>query len=218
MMSGFFAEDGQYVDLKSYALFSDGNPALVGNLETALGDYAVALQANTKRRALQRWQIESLPDWYLYTKSGGSLAAWQLREIDRDFLIFDFVLIMTIALAAIGVTNTVLIQVHFRHREFPVLRTVGTDRWQVLKMLILEGAIIGLVSVLLALPVGNLLGAVSVSLLDRFTLFDYGFSFALGDTLWITALALLILTCSAAALYPGLSATRVSSAESLHYQ
>lgn len=35
--TGFFAEDGRYVDLKSYAVFSNGNPLFAGNLERTLG-------------------------------------------------------------------------------------------------------------------------------------------------------------------------------------
>ncbi|MGD2063056.1 MAG: ABC transporter permease [Nitrospirota bacterium] len=213
---GFFAEDGQYVDLKSYALFSDGNPVFAGNLETTLGEYAVARPAGPGWNRLKPWQAEALTPWYRHVKSGRSLGRWQVREIDRDFLIFDFVLLMTVILASIGVTNTMLIQVRSRQRELAVLRTVGIGRWQVFRMLLLEGGIIGIVGAGLALVVGNLLGAISVSFLDRFTLFDYHFDFSATDTLWITALALA--TCASAAIYPAVSATRIPAAESLHYE
>ena len=213
---GFYAEDGQYIDLKSYALFSDGNPVFAGNLEKTLGDYIKARPAGNGRDRLERWQENALQKHYRFMKSGHSVGSWQLNEINRDFLIFDFVLIMTIILAAVGVTNTLLIQVHSRQREFSVLRTIGMDRQQVMRMLVLEGVIIAMVSALLALVVGNILGAVSVSFLDRFSLFDYRFVFSPGDTAWITILALI--TCSIAALYPAVSAARISSAESLHYE
>jgi len=121
-----------------------------------------------------------------------------------------------LVLAAIGVTNTMLIQVRARQREFAVLRTVGMDRWQVLRMLLLEGLLIGTVSALLALIIGSLLAVVSVVFLDRFTLFEYHFSFSWRDTFWISALALV--TCCISAIYPALGATKVSAAESLHYE
>ena len=38
---GFFADDGQYVDLKSYFVFSDRNPLFAGPLEKTLGDYYI---------------------------------------------------------------------------------------------------------------------------------------------------------------------------------
>ena len=123
---------------------------------------------------------------------------------------------MTIVLAALGVTNNILIQVHTRGREFSVLRTLGVTRLQTMRLLWLEGNIIGLVAALLSLLLGNALGAISVSFLDRFTLFEYQFVFSVRDSLWISGLALA--TCSAAAIYPALVANRISSAESLHYE
>jgi ABC-type antimicrobial peptide transport system permease subunit len=69
---------------------------------------------------------------------------------------------------------------------------------------------------LLAAVVGNALGAVSVSFLDHFTLFDYSFRLS-----W-TATGLFSLacigTCLIAAIYPAFVAIRMSSAESLHYE
>jgi putative ABC transport system permease protein len=159
---------------------------------------------------------DALYPFYLRTMYGAVRGYWQMREIDRDFRIFDFILAMTVFLAAIGVANTMLINVHARGREFSVLRTIGMDRWQIAKMLLAEGIIVGLVGALLAAAVGNALGAISVSFLDHFTLFDYAFTFSIGDTVLFSALC--IATCSVAAIYPAIVAARLSSAESLHYE
>lgn len=214
--TGFFAEDGKYVDLKSYAVFSDGNRLFADNLERTLGLYGTAGYRDGKFWLWRPLQHDALYPYYLRTHHGLVRGYYRTREIDRDFLIFDFILAMTILLAAIGVANTLLIQVHARGREFSVLRTVGMGRWQVTKMLLAEGAIIGLVGALLAAVVGNALGAVSVSFLDHFTLFDYSFRLS-----W-TATGLFSLacigTCLIAAIYPAFVAIRMSSAESLHYE
>jgi putative ABC transport system permease protein len=123
---------------------------------------------------------------------------------------------MTVLLAAIGVANTLLIQVHSRGREFSVLRTVGMGRLQITKMLLAEGAIIGLVGALLAAVVGNALGAVSISFLDHFTLFDYQIRLSWQATLVFSLVC--FGTCLIAAIYPAFVAIRMSSAESLHYE
>jgi putative ABC transport system permease protein len=211
---GFFAEDGQYVDLKSYFLFSDGNPLFANNLERSLGDYAVARKRGVG--APSSGDGAALQAHYRAVKRGWELGAWQQAEIDRDFLIFDFVLIMTGVLAAVGVTNNILIQVHARKREFSVLRTVGVSRDQTTRVLLVEGAIIGLVSAMLALVLGHTLGAISVAFLDRFTLFEYVFVFSLQTGVLVSFLA--VATCCLAAVYPALLANRISSAESLHYE
>lgn len=211
---GFFAEDDQYVDLKSYMLFSDGNPLFADNLERTLGDYAAARPRGPGHPGAGA--IRALSPFYTATKEGHSLEAWQRAEIDRDFLIFDFILAMTVILAAVGVTNNILIQVRTRDREFAVLRTVGVSRMQTLRLLLVEGAVIGLVAALLSMLLGNTVGAISVAFLDRFTLFDYQFVYSPEDSLLISLLA--VATCSLAAVCPAFEAFRISSAESLHYE
>jgi len=213
---GLVPEDGRYVDLRSYAVFSDGNPLFADNLERTLGQFGVARFSDGTPPWRHRLSEDALYPYYLLTHYGAWRGFQRRAEIDRDFLIFDFILLMTIGLAAIGVANTLLIQVHGRNREFSVLRTIGMNRWQVVKMLIAEGVIVGLVGALLASVIGNLLGAVSVSFLDHFTLFDYRFQLSLTATGLIFALC--VATCFAAALYPAFIANRISSAESLHYE
>ena len=97
-----------------------------------------------------------------------------------------------------------------------MLRTLGVSRLQTMRLLLVEGGINGLVAALLALFLGNAMGAISVSFLDRFTLFEYEFVYSVRDSLWISLLA--VATCSVAALYPAFVANRISSAESLHYE
>lgn len=210
---GFYAEDGRYVDQKSYFILSEGNPLFADNLERTLGRYGVARFPDGRVRAVRG---DALYPYYLRSWYGIVRGHMQIREIDRDFLIFDFILILTVILAAIGVANTLLIQVFGRSREFSVFRTLGMGRWQVVRLLLAEGMIVGLVGAFLAAIVGNVLGAVSVGFLDHFTLFDYRFRFSWSDTLVISAIC--IITCLCAAIYPSVVALRSSSAESLHYE
>jgi ABC-type antimicrobial peptide transport system permease subunit len=114
------------------------------------------------------------------------------------------------------VANSILIQVMARQRELSVLRSVGASRIQTIRMLVAEGAVIGLVAGVLSLAVGHAFGAVSIAFLDRFTLFDY--SLSLSPMASIAMVGLAVVVCSLAAIYPALVAGRVSSAESLHYE
>jgi putative ABC transport system permease protein len=213
---GFYLESAQYVDLKSYALFSDGNPIFADNLEKSLGRYAAARPFGRAQPFLYRQQEDALYPWYVTVKRGRFQGYWQRREIDRDFLIFDFILVGTVILAGIGVANTMLIQVRARDREFAVLKSIGISRGQVARMLLIEGTIIGCVSAVLAIVIGNGLGAISIRFLDHFTLFDYFLRISLPATLYISALC--VMTCVVASVYPAFIANRASSAESLHYE
>lgn len=213
---GYFDESARYVDLKSYIVMSDGNPMFAGNLERALGVLAAARSTDPRIPVYMLSRPDAIYPYYLRTSYGPWRTYMQTHEIDRDFLIFDFILVMTVALAGIGVANTMLLQVQARSREFSVLRMVGMSGPQVARLLLVEGVIVGLVGAMLAIAVGNALGAASVSFLDHFTLFDYSFRFSWVATAAFSALC--VLTCAAAALYPSLVATRTSSAESLHYE
>jgi putative ABC transport system permease protein len=214
--TGYYAEDGRYVDMKSYMVFSNGNALFKDNLERTLGNYGAARFADGSLPLWRPLPHDALYPYYLRKNFGLLRGHWQKTEIDRDFRIFDFILSMTVLLAAIGVANTLLIQVHARGRDFSVLRMIGMDRWQITKMLLAEGLIIGFVSALLAGIVGNALGAVSVSFLDHFTLFEYQFRLSKMDTVLFSGLCVLV--CCLAAIYPAIVATRMSSAESLHYE
>lgn len=211
---GFFADEGQYVDLKSWFLFSEGNPIFSGYLERSLGDYGVVSKRNGGIPETD--DLDALRPHYRAVGVGWQMGDWQQDEIDRDFLIFDFILVMTVVLAAVGVANAILIQVHARERELSVLRMVGVSRGQTTRLLLVEGAVIGIASALLALVLGHALGAISVAFLDRFTLFDYRFVFSPGAGALISSLA--VATCCLSAIYPSIVANRTSSAESLHYE
>ncbi len=213
---GTFVENAQYVDIKSFALFSDGNPLFHGNLEKTLGDFAVARSAKNNKGSIAYHQRHSLEPYYEFTKSGRGMQHWQLREIDKDFLIFDFILFMTIILAFIGIVNTLLIQVHSRGRELSVLKTLGIDRIQMFRLLLVEGLVIGLVGAVLAVMLGTALGMVSVSFLNHFTLFQYEYIWSTEATLLISCFA--VFTCCVSAIYPAFIATKISTAESLHYE
>ena len=50
------------------------------------------------------------------------------------------IILIILVLAAIGVANSILIQVHAREREFAVLRTLGISKGQTVRLLLVEGA------------------------------------------------------------------------------
>jgi putative ABC transport system permease protein len=214
--AGTFPEQSSYIDLKSFALFSDGNPLFRDNLELTLGNFAEARSDGTRKQGEGVEEYYDLKPFYSYSKSGRELRSWQISEIERDFLIFDFILAMTVVLTFIGIVNTLLIQVHSRGRELSVLKTLGVDRNQMFRLLLAEGMVIGLVGGLLAIVLGTALGVVSVSFLDSFTLFEYNFVWSTRETLSILLFA--VFTCCVSAIYPAMVATRMSTAESLHYE
>jgi putative ABC transport system permease protein len=211
---GYYAQDGQYVDLKSWFLFHHQAALFADNLALTVGDRLAVRQLSGV--APQEHNLGLFWGSYRVRGQGLEQRRWQTQEIDRDFSIFDFILGLTLVLAAVGVANSLLIQVLARRRELSLLRTLGVSRGQTVRLLVVEGAVIGGVGGLFALVLGHVFAALGIGFLDRFTLFDYAFHVSVGSALG--ALGLAVITCCLAALYPALVAGRLSSAESLHYE
>lgn len=143
------------------------------------------------------------------------------RMIDSQFgIIIIFLMIMALLLAVVGglgLMGTMSINVLERTREIGVLRAIGASTAAVLKIVIIEGVLIGIISwvlgAVLALPFSLLLSnAVGVAFL-RMPL-DFAFSFA-GLILW---LGLVVTLAALASALPAWNASRVSVRDVLAYE
>ena len=77
-------------------------------------------------------------------RTGAGLRRHYQREIDRDFAIFDAVLLLTGVLAGLGLLNSLLVAGIERRKETGLLRAVGLTRRQVSALLLAEAGMIGL--------------------------------------------------------------------------
>ena len=65
----------------------------------------------------------------------------QVFEINKDFIIFDIILLLATLLAGLGV---MLVQLQARDRELALYQVLGMMRSQVILLVIAEGLMIGL--------------------------------------------------------------------------
>ena len=77
-------------------------------------------------------------------------------DIDRDFILFDILIVLTALLAGLGVLNGQLLAALERTREFGILRSLGTTRGQIAGTVLLEALIVGLMGGLLGATLGTL--------------------------------------------------------------
>ncbi|MEI9952582.1 MAG: FtsX-like permease family protein [Pseudomonadota bacterium] len=153
---------------------------------------------------------------HVFATSGLWYAASRWRETNSDFLIFDIIILLTSILAAIGVANQLILAVHTRRRELALLRVLGMTADQIRKMLLLEGAFVGLLGGTMAVLLGIPLGFGSIAALKLVSAFEVHF-----DLPWyyppltvVGAVTIALL----AALYPAIRAGGARSAESIHYE
>ncbi|MGB0714151.1 MAG: ABC transporter permease, partial [Gammaproteobacteria bacterium] len=80
---GYYPVREQYVDMRTYALFTDGNPLFRNNMEKRLGDLAIARAAGDDTEP-SRAQILRVAPQYQAQWRAGWLGWRQQQEIDRD--------------------------------------------------------------------------------------------------------------------------------------
>jgi putative ABC transport system permease protein len=145
-----------------------------------------------------------------------------IREnIEYQFNIIVILLsIMAILIAIVGglgLTGTMSINVLERTREIGVIRAVGASDASVVKIFIVEGLFIGMLSwmigAILALPISRMLSdAVGTSLLEA--PLSYTFS-TQGALLW---LAIVLILSALASILPAWNASRLTVREVLAYE
>jgi putative ABC transport system permease protein len=131
-----------------------------------------------------------------------------------------FLLIMsglTAAVGSIGLTGTMSMNVMERTREIGVMRAIGATDRQVMRQVIIEGTLIGLMSwiiaVLLAFPISSLMSYIINTSIFGVT-GDYSFT-ATGFLIWFGFVALLSVTAS---ILPARNAARLTIREVLSYE
>lgn len=135
-------------------------------------------------------------------------------------LIVTLLAIMAVIIAlvgGVGLSGVLSLNVLERRREVGMMRSIGASSWQVIRLFVGEGLLLGLMSWLIALP---------LSVPAAYLLATRGLSFALnadlayrftptGALVWLVIVTLLALIASS---WPARGAARLSVRESLAYQ
>lgn len=216
---GFVPMLNTYRNNKTYAVVEAANYPLLEPFSHPIGTALVladpAATADRPRdygplvRTLRR-------GWDVHADAGSAYERARMRETDRDFFIFDVILALTSVLAAIGIANQLVLAVHTRRREIALLRVLGMTADQIKKMLLLEGAFVGLLGGTLAVILGVPLGFGSLAALKLVSAFEVNFELPLHYVALTIAGAVAVAVV--AALYPARRAASARSAESVHYE
>jgi putative ABC transport system permease protein len=136
------------------------------------------------------------------------------QALDRVFGLFDVLALVAIVVAALGIVNTLTMNVLERVREIGVLRAAGMTRRQVWRSVVVEAGITGLVGAICGVAAGLVIGALMVVLaggrLEVATAVPWaavGAAFALGVVLSMLAAA-----------YPARLASGVSIVRAVGYE
>jgi ABC-type antimicrobial peptide transport system permease subunit len=81
------------------------------------------------------------------------------KAFDRLLLLASTVAFAALAVASLGVTNTVMAGIRTRRWQFGVLRSIGVTRDQLLRLVLAEAVLLGLVACVLGLGAGSVIVA-----------------------------------------------------------
>jgi putative ABC transport system permease protein len=145
---------------------------------------------------------------------------WRQRQSGQFDVMIYFLLIMAVVIAVVGglgLMGTMSMNVLERSREIGVLRAVGASNGAILRMILAEGLLIGLLSwvfgLVVSIPITYVLNAgVGASILSA--PLDFTFSFN-GLVIW---LGLVIVIAVLASALPAWNAMRLTVREVLSYE
>ena len=156
--------------------------------------------------------------------------ATYFRAVQIEKRMMFIILTLIIAVAAFNLVSTLVMVVRDKHADIAILRTLGAAPGTIMRVFMVQGAIVGLMGtligvlggILLAINIGHLVSAVES--IFGFHVLDpqiYFLSKLPSDLrwadVWVTALISLVLSLLAT-VYPSLAASRVNPAEALRYE
>lgn len=215
---GYMPMVGPYRNSKTYGLISEADVDLIAQYAGPIGS-SLAFRDPHGRTSAQVWANRLDPAKRargVRLEVGTQFEAERVRETNRDFAIFDLILFLTALLAAVGIANNLVLSSHIRRREISLYQVLGMTGPQIRKLFIMEGLFIGALGGLMASVLGVPLGFAGIGALKVISAFDVGFHFPLSYVLYTIIGATLI--SLAASLYPAAHASKLSGAESIHYE
>ncbi len=138
----------------------------------------------------------------------------QIRlAFDQFFAMFDTVVAIAILIGALGVINTLTMNILERTREIGTLRSVGMTRWQIVWMMLAEAAVMGVIAALMGIGSGLALTAVMVRAMSVNS--GWNLSYVFPTAPLVISIVITFVVSQVAALYPTWRAVRIVIVESI---
>jgi len=153
----------------------------------------------------------------LVARSNERIKTISLEVFDRTFTVTEVLRLLTLVIAAVGILGALVAIQMERVREIAVLRACGMTRGELSRVMMLEGGLMGVVSALLAMPLGILMAAVLVHVINQRS-FGWSMQFTVPGEPLVAALVLGLGAGVAAALYPAWRMNRRALAAALRYE
>jgi putative ABC transport system permease protein len=136
--------------------------------------------------------------------------------MSQAFRMFDVLALIAMLVGFMGITNTLTMNVMERTQEIGMLRAVGMTRLQVVRMILSEAALMGLIGGLMGLVFGVVLSRLFLSAMTSMS--GYRLTYVLPIENILAALLIAFLTSQLAAFLPTFRASRTRILEAIQYE
>ncbi|MCH7653342.1 MAG: ABC transporter permease [Chloroflexi bacterium] len=147
-------------------------------------------------------------------RSNASLREASLEVFDRSFAITSVLRVLAMIVAFVGVLSALMALQLERARELGVLRALGFTPGQVWGLVTTQTGLMGLLAGLFALPMGLVMAAGLVFVVNRRS-FGWSLQMDVPAGILIEAVVLAVVAALVAGIYPGIRMARSSAADAL---
>jgi putative ABC transport system permease protein len=153
---------------------------------------------------------------HLTVESNEAIRSRVMGLITQTTSLFDVMSMITMMVAALGVINTLTMNVVERTREIGMLRSMGMTRRQIAKMILAEAGMMGVVGGVLGILFGVLMSRTVLGSMNRMAGFRLEFTLPVEGV--VVSLVLAIVISQFAALWPARRAARLRIIEAIQFE
>ncbi|MBU0704538.1 MAG: ABC transporter permease [Chloroflexi bacterium] len=153
---------------------------------------------------------------HLTIMSNEVLKAQALELTAQSFSLFDVLALIGVIVAALGVVNTLTMNVLERTQEIGMLRGVGMTRWQVSKMILAEAGMIGFIGGVFGVGFGLLLSRLFLTTANVTQ--GYALSYVLPTQGIVVGFFIALVVSQLAAIWPAQRAARINIIEAIQFE
>lgn len=227
-VAGIFSS-GHYEYDSTLALIHIKDAQVLFRLGENVSGIRIKLKDTDRARAVSRELSNALRiDGYVTDWTKQNETYFRAVEIEKRMMFV--ILALIIAVAAFNLVSTLVMAVTDKFPDIAILRTLGASPGMIMRIFIVQGAIIGVIGTVIGVGAGILL-ALNIDVVVPFIESMAGFKVLSPEVyflselpsdlrwrdVWSTALIALLLSL-AATLYPSWRASRVNPAEALRYE
>lgn len=138
------------------------------------------------------------------------------KLMDQAFSMFDIMGVLAVMISSLGIVNTLTMNVMERTQEIGMLRAIGMTRGQVIKMVLSEAGLMGVIGGLIGLVFGVLLSKIFLTGMTAISGYKLDFVVPLGGV--IVSLIVALVISQMAAIQPARKASRTNVLEAIRYE